>query len=141
MTRALLLLTLVACSPTPPAGWTFDWRSLPQLDAATTVAAAQDTAPCPAGRDYLRGGTVIWYDGPVQGCGSELLSGCWDWMFEYRVSWRSEIAATSLLDELGHAVWYACYGRIGEDAAHGYDADFAAWVGAARAELERRLGT
>jgi len=140
MRRALLPLLLLACAPAPPSSWTIEWNGLAKLDAAAAIAVAQDLAPCRAGADYLSGGTIIFYDGAVQDCGGAIpLSGCWDWDFTYRITWRSDIASTALLDELGHAIWMACHGEIGENGNHDYDADFAAWVGAARAELQRRV--
>jgi len=137
--RVLFVLALVACAPAPPPSWTIEWNGLSQLDAAAAITVARDLAPCRAGADYLAGGTIVFYDGPAE-CGTaERLSGCWDWDFTYRITWRSDIASTALLDELGHAIWMACYGNIGENGNHDYAPDFAAWVDAARAELQRRV--
>jgi len=139
MNRALLPLLLLACAPAPPPSWTVEWNGLSQLDAAAAIAVARDLSLCAAGRDYMQGGKIIFYDGPADCGGTIPLSGCWDWDFTYRITWRSDIASTALLDELGHAIWMACYGEIGENGNHDYAADFAAWVGSARAELQRRV--
>lgn len=127
-----------------PDGWTIVWNDglAPLANVELAVQVAQEHAPCEAGHGAIHGGTVRFYAEPFA-CGDLLrASGCaWqDGSRSYSILWHSSIEATALWDELGHAVWFACYGRSGEDAAHTYDPDFIAWLDGVRLDFLQRKG-
>lgn len=62
----------------------------------------------------------------------------------FQVGWEESAVDTTMIDEVGHFIWEACLGRVGEHGGSGegiyYDQDFAAWLNKVRVHARMRLG-